>query len=143
MGTDNIKSDDPFTILKISNIKEAISSVTNSPKTRLTSSEIENEKNLEELNSLIQDRKERKAFSSKLFIMLIIFLSSSLGILIMSGFEDYIDFKLSDAVLITLLTTTSANVIGIFLFVVRYLFKANVCHKCGMKITQKQTIEAE
>jgi uncharacterized membrane protein len=70
-----------------------------------------------------QDRKERKAFANKIFILLVAFLAASLLIVAFSA-ADCIRFHLSDSILITLLTTTSADVIGIFIFVVKYLFKA-------------------
>lgn len=94
----------------------------------------------EELNSLKQDREERKSFANKIFWLLVAFLSASLIILSLSAIET-ICFKLSDTILVTLLATTSADIIGIFLFVVRYLFKANVCHRCGASISTQQTIK--
>jgi hypothetical protein len=85
----------------------------------------------EELDGQIQDRKERKDFAYKIFKLLIAFLTGTLLILSASAI-DPLPFKLSDKILITLLATTSADVIGIFLFVVRYLFKANrICPYCG------------
>jgi hypothetical protein len=77
----------------------------------------------EELNSQEQDRKQRKDFSNKIFGLLIGFLSVTLLIVIASGIKP-LCFKLSENLLITLLATTSADIIGIFILVVRYLFKA-------------------
>lgn len=91
----------------------------------------------EELEGQKQDRIERKTFANKIFVFLSIFMSISLVILILVGL-DFICFWLSDTVIIALLTTASANVIGIFLFVVRYLFKANQsCPHCGKSIVFK------
>jgi len=75
----------------------------------------------EELTSNIQDRRERKKYADKIFYFLASFMIITLTVVFISIFKFN---QLSDTVLVTLLTTTSANVISIFLIVVRYLFKA-------------------
>ena len=106
-------------------------------KTKLTDDEFRESKNKVELDlkqefleGNIQDRRERKKFADKIFILLICYLFITLTIVIFSGFGNMdnkysFKFNISDTVLVTLLATTCADVIGIFLFVVRYLFKAN------------------
>ncbi len=64
----------------------------------------------EELESAKQDREERKKFADKIFVLLLSFLSASLLIVFLSGIKCLI---LSDTILVTLLTTTTVNVIGI------------------------------
>jgi hypothetical protein len=76
----------------------------------------------ESLESDRQDRKERKNYADKVYRLIFGFLVIVLLIVIASGIK-WLCFNLSDNVLITLLTTTSANVIGIFMIVMRYLFK--------------------
>lgn len=77
----------------------------------------------EELKSKIQDREQRKEFAKKIFIFLCIYLFVVFSTVICSAVEsDCMKFTLSDNVLITLLTTTTANMIGIFILVVKYLF---------------------
>ena len=93
----------------------------------------------EELRSNIQDREERKKFADKIFILLASFIAVTLYVIVLVGFG-YLE--LDNAVLITILSTMSANVIGIFIYVVKYLFKSNVCPNCGIKITQSQTIKS-
>jgi hypothetical protein len=95
----------------------------------------------EELEGNKQDRLERKSFANKIFILLTCFLFISMIILFLNGLEA-IYFHLSDTVLITLLATTTADVISIFLFVVRYLFRANqICPHCGKSHTFKEQIK--
>lgn len=53
----------------------------------------------------------------------------------MSGFGSC-SFKLSDNVLIALLTTSSANVISIFVIVVRYLFNVPLSNEKNAKRRQ-------
>jgi hypothetical protein len=76
----------------------------------------------EELKGQQQDRDERKDYANKIYILLIIFLFIVFAIIALVGSSRY-SFYLSDKVLITILTTASVNVIGIFAIVIRYLFK--------------------
>ncbi|MDR1182821.1 MAG: hypothetical protein LBL13_12665 [Bacteroidales bacterium] len=76
----------------------------------------------EHLESSIQDRIERKYYAMKVYLLLIVFLCVVFGIVIANGIDCF-SFHLSDNVLMVILTTSSANVIGIFAIVMRYLFK--------------------
>lgn len=73
----------------------------------------------EEYESKRQDRLQRGDFSYHIFSLLFLYIVSVMGIVIVvaSGLA-----KLSDTVLCMLLGTTTANVIGIFNFVAKYLF---------------------
>lgn len=81
----------------------------------------------EELKDLKQDRDERKSYASKLYWLVLVWLVTILSIVFFQGIQllpgTSFGFKLSDVVLITLITTTTANVAAFFLVVVRYLFK--------------------
>lgn len=70
-----------------------------------------------------QDRKERKKYALLVFVFLVFFTLIVLGIIISHGWNNFTCFYLSDTVLITLITTSLATVVGIFLIVMRYLFK--------------------
>jgi uncharacterized membrane protein len=76
----------------------------------------------EQLESNKQDRTERKKYAIYIFCFLCAFLGITLAIVIFTAIEL---FCLSDTILITLLTTTSADIIGVFIIVVKYLFKPN------------------
>ena len=76
-------------------------------------------KQKEEIEGLRQDREQRKVFSYVIFGFMCIYMLASLIIVILSGCKVLV---LSDWVLITLLGTALANVIGIFNFVAKYLF---------------------
>ena len=67
-----------------------------------------------------QDRTQRKKFAEKIFNFVSIYMYLVFFVLILSGCEN--KFYLSDSVLITLLGTTTANVIGVLIIVVTYLF---------------------
>lgn len=73
----------------------------------------------EEIEGLKQDREQRKIFSYVIFGFMYIYMLISLALVFLDG---YGIIFLSDKVLITLLTTSLANVIGIFNFVAKYLF---------------------
>lgn len=73
----------------------------------------------EELESLKQDRKQRKILSFALFGFMCVYMAVALLIVFLCVlFVMY----LSDTILVTLLTTTLADVIGIFGFVAKYLY---------------------
>lgn len=85
----------------------------------LTQQRVDIEKLKEELESLKRDRQQRKVLSIALFIFMCVYMAVALLIVFLCGlFVMY----LSDTVLVTLLTTTLADVIGIFSFVTKYLY---------------------
>lgn len=73
----------------------------------------------EVIASLKQDREQRKGFSNKIFLFMCLYMFVAIIIVFCCGFGW---MKLDASVLITLLTTTLANVIGVFTFVAKYLF---------------------
>lgn len=73
----------------------------------------------EEIEGLRQDRKQRKTFSYYIFGFMCAYMAAVVVIIFFNGFNLT---HLSDRVLITLLTTSLVNVIGIFNFVAKYLF---------------------
>lgn len=90
---------------------------------------IEKELKEEKLKGRIQDREERKRYAKSTFsflkrytnlMILIIFLSGANGSL---WCLDLSKFYLSDTVLVTLISTSLASIVGIFAFVMKYLFK--------------------
>lgn len=66
-----------------------------------------------------QDREQRKAFSARIFVFMCAYMAVSLVLVALCGCKV---LTLSDSILITLLTTSLANVIGVFNFVAKYLF---------------------
>ena len=73
----------------------------------------------ETLKDRRQDRQQRKSFSTRIFAFMCLYMMLALVVVFCCGFGW---MCLSDAVLIALLTTTLANVIGVFNFVAKYLF---------------------
>lgn len=73
----------------------------------------------EEIEDLKQDRKQRKIFSYCIFGFMCLYMAASLVIVFLCGLGV---MTLDPSILITLLTTTLANVIGVFNFVAKYLF---------------------
>lgn len=71
----------------------------------------------ENLENSRQDREERKRYANKVYWLVFLYLFSVLAIVV------FYNCMLSDTVLVTLLTTSSANVIAVFIIVMRYLFR--------------------
>lgn len=82
---------------------------------------IENKLRAEELKQREQDREQRKLYAIRTLWFLIGYMTLVFAVLMFSGFKAC-GFNLSDGVLIAIVTTTTANVIGIFAFVMMYLF---------------------
>lgn len=74
----------------------------------------------EEIKDLQQDRDQRKILSYALFGFMCIYMAFVLFFVFLCGIGYMF---LSDKVLITLLSTTLADVIGIFSFVAKYLYR--------------------
>lgn len=82
---------------------------------------IENERKNEEIRDLKQDRSQRKEYADRLFSFMCCYMACVFFLLFVSGCG-YLNFRLSDSVLIALLGTTTANVLSLFAFVAAYLF---------------------
>lgn len=91
----------------------------NSTETTISYQRAQLNKINEELEGLKQDRKQRKTFSVYLFAFTCVYMTATLIVVYLCGLGV---MHLSDAIIITLLTTTLAEVIGMFNFVARYLF---------------------
>lgn len=75
----------------------------------------------QEISDRIQDRNERKKYAYRTFIFLSVFTILVLTIVFLAGFK--VNFELSDPVLIALITSSLASIVGIFILVMRYLFR--------------------
>lgn len=75
-----------------------------------------------ELKEIQQNTKLRRIYISRNFILTCIWLILVLFIVVCQGFSIF-HFNLHDSVLITLLSTTTANIIGVLVIVITYLFK--------------------
>lgn len=73
----------------------------------------------EEIEGLKQDREQRKTFSRWIFIFTCAYMVVTLAIVCLCAFSV---MRLSDTILVTLLTTTLTEVLGMFAFVAKYLF---------------------
>lgn len=72
-----------------------------------------------QLESQEQDRKQRGQFAEKIFWAVVVYLVAALVIVYLIGARV---FHMSDSVSITLLGTTTANVISLLVIVAKYLF---------------------
>ena len=79
--------------------------------------------NVQEISDRIQDRNERKKYAYRTFIFLSSFTFLVLLIVVFSGFSKALNFNLDNTVLIALITSSLASIVGIFILVMRYLFR--------------------
>ncbi|SDJ95726.1 hypothetical protein SAMN04487898_105149 [Pedobacter sp. ok626] len=82
-----------------------------------------------------QNIEQRKVYADLIFSLVCIWLTMVLIILIAAGRGD---LKLSDTVLSLLIGTTTANVCGFLLFVVKYLFNVEASSKDSTSIKKKR-----
>lgn len=85
---------------------------------------IKNDISREELEGKQQDRNLRKEFGERIYNFVAIYMFGVFFILVLSGIQGNA-FVLSDTVLVTILGTTTANVIGILVIVATYYFNKN------------------
>lgn len=70
-----------------------------------------------------QDRQQRKEFATKIFYFLCVYMVVVFVLLLFSGINGQgLCFHLEENVLLALLTTTTINMISIFIVVAKYLF---------------------
>lgn len=82
---------------------------------------LENERLRAEVDDLIQDREQRKTYGNRLFGLVVVWLIVIGLVILLHGFT-CVPFKLSVAVLTTLIGSTTASVLGLFAIVANYLF---------------------
>lgn len=87
----------------------------------LPKNSIEDDIKREQLRSISQDIDERKLYARYTYGFLCVYMALVFLVLFLCGWSLF-GFTLSDTVLVALIATTTANVISIFAFVVRYLF---------------------
>jgi hypothetical protein len=82
---------------------------------------IENDMLREELGNRRQDREERQKYAVRVFCLVVGWLAFVAFVVLAQGFGRNM-FLLADSVLLMLIGSTTATVIGIFLIVANYLF---------------------
>ena len=75
-----------------------------------------------QLESYKQDTQERKKYAARIFWVCAYWVTAIFLLLVLNGFGAAIYFKLSDSVLLAAIGSTTANILGIFYIVARYLF---------------------
>ena len=73
----------------------------------------------EQLKDSQQNREQRKEYAGKIFYLVAGWLVSLIAIIVMAGFKW---LALSDAVIISLITGATVNIIGLMVIVANYLF---------------------
>jgi hypothetical protein len=82
-----------------------------------------NEENLADRRSA---RTQREKYARRIFVLVCVWIILIFVLLLCQGFGDVIRYKpLSDKVLIALITSTTVNVIGTLIIVLKYIFKVS------------------
>ncbi|MCG8409868.1 MAG: hypothetical protein MI739_01120 [Bacteroidales bacterium] len=92
--------------------RSRINTLSKKTKDEIEAEQLEQDKN--------QDRKERKKYASHTFWFVIVYVVVILLLVIATGLN-YL--KISDKILLALIVTSFAEIIGLFVFVMKYLFK--------------------
>ena len=85
------------------------------------SKSIENDRLKAEVDNLVQDREQRKTYGTRLYCLVVWWLSI-IGLLVLLHGFSWVPFTLSVTVLTTLIGSTTASVLGLFAIVANYLF---------------------
>ena len=77
-----------------------------------------------ETHGIEQEQEERKKYAHRVFVLCCCWVSAIYVMLMFAGFGSYVHFKfhLSETILLAAIGSTTANIIGVFLIVVRYIF---------------------
>lgn len=73
----------------------------------------------EKLEGRKQDRMQRGEYANRIFSLVCIYMFAIVVMIILVGFHV---LTLDNSVIITLISTTTANIIGVFVIVAKYLF---------------------
>jgi hypothetical protein len=94
--------------------------------------ELDNEERIElarkrqALQHEIEDQEQRRSYARKLFQLTVGWFAGIAVLLLLQGFNGIpltpITFKLADSILLALISSTTVNVIAVFVIVVNYLF---------------------
>ena len=123
-GEDVIDSiNEPLYKDKLSALGETLELRLRQAELRLREAEVDLKK--AEIDDRKQDREERKKYAIRIFGLLIGYIFFVVLMLFGTGYWGC-GFSLSDNLLIALVTTTTANIIGIYTIVARYLFPTKV-----------------
>jgi hypothetical protein len=79
------------------------------------------EKEAADLKGHKSDIENRAKYTKRLYVTMVAWMGAVYAVIVLSGWSIG-GFALSDGVLIALITGTTANVIGLFVIVARYLF---------------------
>ena len=78
---------------------------------------------LQEIKDFIQDRDERKKYALRIFVLICAWIGLLFAVLALEAVGSPMGwFHLNDPILLALIGGTTANVLGIFYIVTRYLF---------------------
>jgi hypothetical protein len=114
--------------LDLTAIQETADPPKNEPEAKAEKQSFEEAKQALALEDFANEIKARREFANRIFTFMIVWMVVMVVLVVGDAvtipyFGAYISFHLSDAVLITLVTTTTATVVSVFLIVAKYLYR--------------------
>ena len=85
--------------------------------------ELEAYEKKEKIRGLSQDIDERKVYAKKTFRLVSFWITGVFLLLILSGLKlQCFDFELPESIILAVIGGTTLNILGVFIFVMKYLF---------------------
>ncbi|GAB2190648.1 hypothetical protein MAH1_22560 [Sessilibacter sp. MAH1] len=111
----------PVSFNNLKDIPPLASSAEPDPYTRQHKEDLEHQHHAQKIKHERDEHQERIKYANKIYRLSVIWLAVVILMVIANGI-DIIPFSLDNSVVITLLTTTTATVLGLFISVLNYLF---------------------
>lgn len=98
------------------------------PQAQAELEDLEHARRKLELEDFQNEVKARRRFANQIFIFMIVWMAIMALLVVADAvtipyLQHWVGFHLSDSVLITLVTTTTGTVVGVFLIVAKYLYR--------------------
>jgi uncharacterized protein YqhQ len=81
------------------------------------------ELHVETLADLKLARAQRETYARRVFVLVLVWILAMFVLLLMQGFGAYLHFSLNEKVLLALITSTTVNLIGTLIIVLKYIFR--------------------
>jgi hypothetical protein len=105
----------------LSDIKRQPVEVSADPQTQDEALDLERQHRLALLSGIKQDIEQRKAYASRFFVLSCAWIAIITAFVLMDGLSAW-SFKISDAVILALIGSTTVNILGVLYVVANYLF---------------------
>jgi hypothetical protein len=119
-----IQATEPVSALADAETAEQLQHISKSHQIEISSKLVALEQQIADLKSFNQDMAQRKDFAFRIFCLTVGWLTTVILVVLANGFgtAGLIPFQLSDPVVLGLIGSTTLNIVGVLVVVVKYLF---------------------